>query len=416
MEQQDLSSFISFPVDTVPPEAPQLRLTLHAPPKLSLSLPYQIQFTISRESSSQEKPVLFKWHPQRDFFTPSGVALVRHTETGFDPIDIDHSALRNDGAQVVKKGRDQDDVLELAPGGSVEMLQVLPARYHEVLVSGQRYTLLWPGGTIGFGDWGTTEEHLGAGGIDKDTRIVLPGGPSIIFTAHAEQEAWPQRGEREASVGFLQSNIEEEEWRRLQIPGNIARKDSSQRESQAPPKLNVTLDCAPTVRRGADFSIMVKVAYEAEADARPIMFHTDIWRDKYTIYRLQDGHWQPWDDDKSGCCGFLIVDEPDVPVHVSRDEHFTSLKPGEEWVTWKCLQKVAWTELPEDAEAGEALRVAFLGGEVSWWAYGGREEHEGTVVKLPCFLWGRVQDPKDNGGRPKLVVPASSMIEFRVED
>jgi hypothetical protein len=39
------------------------------------------------------------------------------------------------------------------------------------------------------------------------------------------------------------------------------------------------------------------------------------------------------------------------------------------------------------------------------------EDHRETMVKLPC-LEGDVTDPKDNGGRPRLVVPASEWFEF----
>jgi hypothetical protein len=49
---------------------------------------------------------------------------------------------------------------------------------------------------------------------------------------------------------------------------------------------------------------------------------------------------------------------------------------------------------------------------MDWWDWGSMDEHRETVVKLPCWVAGEVTEPKDNGGRPRLVVPASEWIEF----
>jgi len=62
----------------------------------------------------------------------------------------------------------------------------------------------------------------------------------------------------------------------------------------------------------------------------------------------------------------------------------------------------------------DVFRYVFKGVEIDWWDWGDSSDHEETIVKLPCFINGRVVDPKDNGGRPKLIVPASNSIEFTI--
>ena len=105
------------------------------------------------------------------------------------------------------------------------------------------------------------------------------------------------------------------------------------------------------------------------------------------------------------------MDNPDVAVNVGQDDHFASLQPGESWTTSQRLG-YNWEELPNDAKNGEIFRYIFTGGSMDWWNWGSKADHEETVVKLPCFLWGPVVEPKDNDGRPKLGVTTSNVVEF----
>lgn len=41
-----------------------------------------------------------------------------------------------------------------------------------------------------------------------------------------------------------------------------------------------------------------------------------------------------------------------------------------------------------------------------------QEDHKQTMVKLPCFVGGNLEEPKDNDGRPRLVIPASIEVVF----
>lgn len=49
---------------------------------------------------------------------------------------------------------------------------------------------------------------------------------------------------------------------------------------------------------------------------------------------------------------------------------------------------------------------------MDWWDWGSKEDHAKTMIKIHSF--GKIIEPEDNGGRPKLVVPASNVIEFRI--
>jgi hypothetical protein len=183
------------------------------------------------------------------------------------------------------------------------------------------------------------------------------------------------------------------------------------------PTLRVTLECSSFLSQRTSFEVTVTITHEAKAEARPVVFHTHIFKnpDNYQLYRLQDGKWAEWDDeDGGGCGGFLLVDEPDVAVDISQNERFQSLQPGESWVTSQLLHDKTGSVLPDDATDGEEFRYRFNGETVDWWDWGSKAEHAGTVVKLPCWLAGRVVEPKDNNGRPKLVVPTSQMIAFSV--
>jgi hypothetical protein len=127
--------------------------------------------------------------------------------------------------------------------------------------------------------------------------------------------------------------------------------------------------------------------------------------------------WQICDvEEEGGCyCGLFDLDDPDIKVHVREDIEFISLRPGESWTTTYQVQTLTETRLPKDVRVGDRFRYQFLGAlNVNWWDWGHIEnEHAETTVVLP-FSRGRVVEPADNGGRPRLVVPASDLVEFQV--
>jgi hypothetical protein len=123
--------------------------------------------------------------------------------------------------------------------------------------------------------------------------------------------------------------------------------------------LSVTLECSSTFRPGHLLEVTVKVTYEAQATARQVTFHTVIFEDdrNYQLGRLRSWAWANYDDEDAQC-GFRIMDDPDVPINVGQDNHFTSLQPGESWMTTQRMG-YNWTELPTDAANEEAFRYVF---------------------------------------------------------
>lgn len=171
-----------------------------------------------------------------------------------------------------------------------------------------------------------------------------------------------------------------------------------------------------------------KVTYDAEKvndepPARAIIFHTYAFeaaegpREGYHLYRQQTYDnklvWESYED-SDATPGWAIYDDPDVSVRPAQHKDFVTLAPGETWTTQRRLQGEHWTEFPRGYVAGDVFRYMFKGGVVEWWDWGSGLEHVDTVVKLPCWIAGEVTSPADNGGRPKLVVPASEIMEIRV--
>lgn len=181
--------------------------------------------------------------------------------------------------------------------------------------------------------------------------------------------------------------------------------------------MSVILECEKTVALAGGAHVKITVVYEAAPESSPITFHSfpfQSWygpREGYRLYRRRGDIWETVEEDDA--C-FMIVDEPDVAVNVSLDENFASLEAGEAWTTSKPVEGRGMGILPDDVVVGDLFRYVFKGLELDWWDWGGKTEHMETIVKLPCFIKGKVVEPKDNGGRPKLVVPASNFIEFTI--
>jgi hypothetical protein len=391
-----------------------LSLELRASQALSLTLPYEIEFVIKRVDTLEEKPIVFEWSPQIHALAETGLVLLRHTDAVLGPITIDHSGLVDISRHgpLIVDGYNQG-LWELAPGGVITVKVNLPSRYQKSLKPEESYTILWPGSNIKTWAYGTVRELIGQEIKENGHPLVLLGGSRVSFSTHLEPQPWPERSKREARIGFDRANQEEQQWRRKQNqPKNtFPPRRATSRDSSAP-SLKVQLDSPSTFREDVVFEVQVKVTYEAETTAQPITFHTRLFEnsDNYQLGRLCNGAWENYDDE-SGGCGYRIMDDPDVPVKVGLNERFSSLRPGESWTT---SQRVGynWTELPEDVENGEIFRYVFIGESLDWWHWGSKEDHGATVVKLPCYLDGPVVDPKDNDGRPELVVPLSNIVEF----
>ncbi|EIT77531.1 hypothetical protein AO1008_02849 [Aspergillus oryzae 100-8] len=105
---------------------------------------------------------------------------------------------------------------------------------------------------------------------------------------------------------------------------------------------------------------------------------------------------------------YQIYDDPDIEVTPGRHADFISLQPGEQWTRTDSL------ELPSDIDIGEVFKYEFSDRVIDWWDWGMKEDHLQTTVKLPCWVKDDVVEPRDNEGRPAIVVPASNVVEFTI--
>ncbi|KAK4100663.1 hypothetical protein N658DRAFT_507666 [Parathielavia hyrcaniae] len=389
---------------------------------MSLTLPYSFELTLRQaENDGSDRPCILRWSPTLDGFRLSGFLLLHHTAAsadGFEPLDIDHSGLMKP-----RGGFHHRDWTQPGPLG----------RHYRALRPRETYTLLYPGGEAAMWDWGTIRENTGKvmqarhllSPSAKDglpPALLIPGGACVSFTAKEEETPWPGRAEAEARNGFGFANMDEDIWRReeaFKAAKRIVRTIEERPASLGPEDrvletlvLTVSLECPPTMSRKGDINISLNVTYtgqiwepdgqaSSKTTTRPITFRSwsviaDLGEDAREGFRLgrrRGGNAQlPWElcyMDDGGCEGYIIYDDPDVPG-------------------------LSWSYLPDDTAVADVFRYWFTGAFVEWWDWGGVEEHAETVVMLPCWIADRVVEPRENGGRPKLVVPGSEPVDFKI--
>jgi hypothetical protein len=204
---------------------------------LSKTLPFQIELTLKRAEDGHSSPCIFHWSPNIHGFLATGFILLHITAASIvERVEIDHTGLLKLPEEVAPLvvGSGNHFLWELAPGCETTFVATLPERYQRVLVPGDKYQLVWPGGEIDVWDWGTIHEHANQELRPRSTddnphkpRLILPGGPSISFQAEEESDPWPMRPMREAKIGFMAANLEEQRWR--------LRQQKKQRERPASP-------------------------------------------------------------------------------------------------------------------------------------------------------------------------------------
>ncbi|KFY31521.1 hypothetical protein V493_01029 [Pseudogymnoascus sp. VKM F-4281 (FW-2241)] len=363
---QEIAPFLLFTENDYPPDTPHLRMELALKPDLTEDSDCNLNVTIQRTRDMHEEQCIFHWNGREDGCGPLGFLLFRHTENGLRKINIDMDSHLSKPLQTPFVVDGFNYTFEVAPEGNVGFLITLPKRYRKELKTGAKYELVWPGGEIAIWDWGTINQYLGHELGIKSPKICLPAARvTLEFTE----------------------------------PGT--------------PKLSVVLECEKTIPQYSKGPVRISVTYEAAPESSPIIFHTapfGSWygpREGFRLYRRRGDLWETVEEDDS--C-YMIVDEPDIAVNVVQDENFAGLQPGQTWTTSERLDG----HLPDDVTAGDLFRYVFKGVEVDWWDWGGNTEHKNTTVKLPCFINGRVVEPNDNGGRQKLIVPASNSVEFTI--
>lgn len=171
-----------------------------------------------------------------------------------------------------------------------------------------------------------------------------------------------------------------------------------------------------------NLEMSIKVTYHGPS-AVPITFHTWAFNpfDAFSVYRRispeestlgTEKEWKTCIGDRSA---HVFWDNPDRQLNVAENEEdrFTSLFPGESWSDSWSLPADGDCR-PEDARPGEQLRYQFTGNTLDWWDWGTIEDHAQTIVTLPGSGIEPIKHPKDNDGRPKVVIPASNILEWTV--
>ncbi|KAJ5157153.1 uncharacterized protein N7482_008253 [Penicillium canariense] len=382
--------------------------------QLDIDSSLRFLFTIRRLPTHRDhdsRPCLFKWSPVGDGFVRGGFILLCHVPSadGDGPADESialqkveiapepnyNPALVQSGSVRITKWTPR--LWELKTGESISFQSSLPEHWERQLRPGETYELLWPGGTIGLWDWGSKQERLGqelraCSETGRDV-LVLPGGVRTLFSVRSVPSLPVPRASPEP--------VRDED----RVPGA--------------PILSVELQCPPTIHRQVPYQVTGKVHYHPSISqkAKAITFHTVIFHrfivanDCFQLYRRKGADLEPIDTDDPHDA-YRIYDDPDVLVNVTGHDNFTTLRPGESWAFSRYIQGRSWTYIPRDAHVGETFCVQYHGGTVNWWDWGGKEDHAGTKVTLSSSICGRVVDPADNGGRPRLVIPASNIVEF----
>ncbi|KAF7590105.1 hypothetical protein BBP40_003261 [Aspergillus hancockii] len=372
MDQQ-IAPYIKFSPNDRHPKAPCLQLEVELCPLL--------KYTLCRPAQDNDlRPFVFKWSPLSESYSQDGFVLLRYTSDGkLERVPVPDAT--QDPPDIVNI-KYPFNVTELKPGGSIVYCDSLPSRYREQLDPGETYEFVWSGTKIRLWDWGTPNDHVGsqleANPVQPD--LIIPGGASVTFTY--EQIESPVFGRRQSTPPVLLSDL-----------------------VQGAPFLSVELSGPDTIDPKGEYFASCHVRYHGSPADRPITFRDHvIWEQRHP-YRLENGLWEL----RESACPGIFLDDPDITVNVAEEGGFITLRPGECWDhSWSILDDIdGW-------EIGDTWRYLFKGGTVDWWDYGGLDEHANTTVKMPLHPWGKVTDPADNGGRPKLVIPASNAIEFRI--
>jgi hypothetical protein len=396
-----LSSFVRASV-------PRLTLTLEGKSSLDpcFDTSYHLSITITRdEDDPQTQPCIIHWDPIEDVFGQLGIMLVRSNgdfTEDLGPVLVDSNQLRAKPLHPREVSQSDPCFKELYPGSSVSWELDLPPVYFDSLEEGGDYRIRWVGGQISLWDWGTLAQHSGRTLGPENPPVVLPGGPEQLL-----------------SVGFIEIDIEEEAPSLPPSPSPIL---APARMSGAPvfsltiagPSTLSMRDSDPSSR--LRYPVTMTLSYEAAPDGldgKPVTFHTFMFKylDSQQGFRLSfrkkgEDDWSPHEIPIIFTYHMYRWSKP-VPVNVGRNDkdEFATLVPGE---SWSFTREV--THFPKHVAPGDKYRYRFKGGQLDWWDWGHLRDHKDTVVWVDDW----VRNPKDNGGRPGLVVPASNLIEFTV--
>ena len=367
------------------------------------------------------------------------MTLFRETETGRDEVDIgtppartlyDPELSRQD-IEVTTNNQATLNIQELGAAGDITRKLTLPENYHHQLVVGETYTLEFRGSEIRYWAWGSAAENREKGTKleyrDSSSTIKLAGDCGFTFTVKEEEEPWPDRARVLGKRGLANANLSEWRWRcneayRRRTVEQANNPPEKRRSDPGAPVFTTRLEVPEEMILGQAFKVQAHITLESDgSDSRPVIFYTYLLDDSFRLARRitssdessGEATWEPCESQGSGCCGWLLTDEPDVPLNVTKHRRFVSLQPGESYILE--YDPARSEDLPNNAAVGDVFRVWYNGCDLNWWDWGSADDHAETEVKVPCFIHGPVQDPKNNGGRPVARTAEAHGIQFRVK-
>ncbi|CAG8888368.1 unnamed protein product [Penicillium egyptiacum] len=262
------------------------------------------------------------------------------------------------------------------------------------------YNIFWSGGQIPLWDWGTLAEHSNRRLGPKSPAVVLPGGPRQRLAIAAEESDIED-------VGLSSPSPEP-----ILAPARMSSAPIFSLNVAGTATLSMK-DRTPVGR--LRYPITATLSYDTAPDpfnGEPVIFHTfkfeglDRRQDGFRLYFREEDK-DDWSPHELGALftHHLYRFSTTTPVNVGRDDRsdFVALMPGE---SWSFTREVS--DFRQNVAPGDKFRYGFKGASIDWWDWGNFHDHQDTVV----WVNGRVLNPQDNGGRPKLVVPASNWVEF----
>ncbi|KAL4881102.1 hypothetical protein BJY04DRAFT_218619 [Aspergillus karnatakaensis] len=131
-------------------------------------------------------------------------------------------------------------------------------------------------------------------------------------------------------------------------------------------------------------------------------------------HRSNENHnrWEPCP--ASFACGlgnYLETDSLPAGFKQGLCEDFICLQPGESWTDEVDAEESELWDFPPDVADGDVFRVQHRGGVVGWWDWGRSEYLKRVLGSFESGGESGVLYPVDLGGRARLVVPGSEMVE-----
>lgn len=377
---------------------------------------YNIIFTITRDAEDpQRKPCVIHWDPIEDGYGLQGLMLFERRWYGVEPIELDPACLPVKLLHPRRVSAADPCFKQLEPGTSVSWSVDMPRAYFQELRAGI-LEIFWRGGEIPLWDWGTLAEWCDSPDClaSKTPAVILPGGfgrSLEVTTIESDSDDEVREYSPSPDPTSQLARMEDAPLFSISIAGPA--RASIKVRSAVRPIYTVTA----TVSYDADpRSLEIGGSDTHSNPGRPVTFRKSAFTlydrryNGFRLYRSEEDEWRGHELGTKFQPRQVFIWAEDEPFNVGHNdgEEFHSLKPGESWTFTRRV-----SDFPKNLLPGQKFRYKFKGATLDWWDWGSLQDHANTVVWIYV---GTLVKPKDNEGRPSLVVPASNWIEFDLDE